>query len=91
MTPILTRFKTLGLAALVAAALGTAGLSATPAFAQNEPPSGFSLNVPQPTEAPPVNPNTGKMMAPQGGDNGMTSIPPPTLGFGFGRSCVDST
>lgn len=46
MTTFLSHFKTLGAAALIAATLGTAGLAVTPALAQGEPPTGFSLNVP---------------------------------------------
>ena len=47
MTTLLSHFKSFGAAVLIAATLGTAGLAVSPAVAQGEPPSGFSLGVPQ--------------------------------------------
>lgn len=46
MTPILSDFKTAGRAAFLAALLGMGAMAATPVFAQGEPPTGLSLNVP---------------------------------------------
>jgi hypothetical protein len=64
MTTFLSHFKTLGAAVLIAATLGTAGLAVTPAVAQSEPPSGFSLNVPDSGGAETMSPQSG---APQSG------------------------
>ena len=73
MTPILSRFKSFGAAALIAVTLGSAAITAQPAVAQDAPPSGFTLNVePQPREAPPVDPNTGE--AGNAGESGMTTF-----------------
>lgn len=52
MTTLLSHFKSFGAAVLIAATLGTAGLAVTPAVAQGEPPSGFTLNVPNSGGAP---------------------------------------
>lgn len=69
MTTILSHFKTFGAAALIAATLGTAGLAvATPAFAQGEPPTGFSLNVPNGGDSPQT------MQSPQSGAPGHSDM-----------------
>ncbi len=67
MFPIISRFKTFGAALVLAAGLGAAAIAVAPAIAQDGPPSGFSLNVPgggqpQPFEAAPVDPRTGKQV-----------------------------
>jgi len=58
MTPILSRFKSFGAAVLIAVTLGSAVLTAAPAVAQDQPPSGFTLNVPGGGQ-PQSSPNTG--------------------------------
>ena len=68
MTPILSRFKSFGAAALIAVTLGSAALTATPTVAQDAPPSGFSLNVPNQQQG---NPNAGD--AGNAGESGMTT------------------
>lgn len=68
MNPILSRFKMLGTAAVVAATLGLGALAAAPAVAQDAPPSGFSLSVPGGGDGPTMAPNSGsqrQMGAPQ--------------------------
>jgi hypothetical protein len=57
MTPFLSSFKSVAAALVLALGLGAVAM---PAMAQDAPPSGFTLNVPGPTEAPPVDPNTGQ-------------------------------
>jgi hypothetical protein len=47
VTTILSQIKTFGAAAIIATTLGATAITATPAFAQDAPPSGFSLQVPQ--------------------------------------------
>ena len=51
MTPILSRFKAIGAALVLAAGLGAVPMA--PAVAQDAPPSGFSLGIPENGQALP--------------------------------------
>ena len=60
MTPILSRFKAIAAALVLAAGLGTIAMA--PAVAQDAPPSGFSLGIPENGAPLPFGsePNTGR-------------------------------